>query len=58
MQWGCDKADSCSWNSFIMASPDGVPLYTKFDFRAVGQVQTTWYIHKYVSEIETIHREY
>jgi hypothetical protein len=40
MQWGCDKADSCGWNSFVMASPDGVPLYTKFDFKVVGQVQT------------------
>ncbi|KFY36697.1 hypothetical protein V495_07671 [Pseudogymnoascus sp. VKM F-4514 (FW-929)] len=40
LQWGCDKADSCGWNSFVMASPDGVPLYSKFDFKAVGQVQT------------------
>ncbi|KFY84560.1 hypothetical protein V500_09205 [Pseudogymnoascus sp. VKM F-4518 (FW-2643)] len=40
LKWGCDKADSCGWNSFVMASPDGVQLYSKFDFRAVGQVQT------------------
>lgn len=40
LQWGCDKADSCGWDSFVMASPDGVQLYSKFDFRAVGQVQT------------------
>lgn len=21
LQWGCDKADSCGWNSFVMAFP-------------------------------------
>ena len=40
LQWGCDKADSCGSNSFIMASPEGVALYEKFDFKAVGQVWT------------------
>ncbi|KFY06559.1 hypothetical protein V492_07952 [Pseudogymnoascus sp. VKM F-4246] len=40
MQWGCEKADSSGWNSFVMASPDGVSLYRKFGFKAVGQVQT------------------
>lgn len=40
LQWGCDKADSCGWNSFVMASPAGVQLYRKFDFEPVGQVQT------------------
>jgi hypothetical protein len=38
LQWGCDKADLYGWNSFVMASPDGVPLYSKFGFKAVGQV--------------------
>jgi len=40
LQWGCDKADLHGWNSFVMASPDGVPLYSKFDFKGVGQVWT------------------
>ena len=40
LQWGCDKADSCGWNSFVMASPEGVALFRKFDFKAVGQVCT------------------
>ncbi|OBT63801.1 hypothetical protein VE03_06933 [Pseudogymnoascus sp. 23342-1-I1] len=40
LQWGCDKADSCGWSSFVMASPAGVQLYSKFDFKVVGQVRT------------------
>jgi len=40
LRWGCDIADSCSQNSFVMASPDGVPLYRRFDFKAVGEVRT------------------
>lgn len=40
MQWGCDMADSRGWNSFVMASPDGIQLYSKFDFKVVGQVRT------------------
>jgi predicted N-acetyltransferase YhbS len=40
LQWGCDKADSYGWNSFVMASPAGVRLYSRFDFKVVGQVQT------------------
>lgn len=42
MQWGCNKADTCGWNSFVMASPDGAQLYDKFDFKAVGEVQTKY----------------
>ncbi|ELR08216.1 hypothetical protein VC83_08022 [Pseudogymnoascus destructans] len=40
LQWGCDKADSCGWNSFVMASPDGVRLCSRFCFEVMGQVQT------------------
>lgn len=40
LQWGCDEADLHRWDSFVMASPDGVPLYRKFDFKEVGQVWT------------------
>ncbi|KFY29611.1 hypothetical protein V494_08609 [Pseudogymnoascus sp. VKM F-4513 (FW-928)] len=40
VQWGCEKADSCGWISFVMASPDGVQLYNKFGFKAVGHVQS------------------
>ncbi|KAL2074362.1 hypothetical protein VTL71DRAFT_8140 [Oculimacula yallundae] len=40
MQRGCDEADLHGWTSFVMASPDGVPLYRKFGFREVGQVWT------------------
>jgi len=40
LQWGCDMADNYSRNSFIMASPDGVPLYSKFNFKAVEEVWT------------------
>lgn len=37
-QWGCDQADSNGWSSFVMASPEGIPLYHKFGFKAMGQV--------------------
>ena len=40
LQWGCDKADSCGWNSFVMASPDGVRLYSRLGFEVMGRVQT------------------
>ena len=40
LQWACDMADNYNWNSFVMASPDGVPLYSRFDFKAVGEVWT------------------
>jgi hypothetical protein len=40
LRWGCDKADCYGWNSFVMASPNAVPLYSKFGFKAVGQVCT------------------
>lgn len=33
-------ADSYSQNSFVMASPGGVPLYSRFDFKAVREVWT------------------
>jgi hypothetical protein len=38
LQWGCNMADNYSRNSFVMASPDGVLLYSRFDFKAVGEV--------------------
>ncbi|CZS93550.1 hypothetical protein WAI453_001082 [Rhynchosporium graminicola] len=46
MQWGCDKADLNRWNSFVMASPAGVPLYHKFGFKETGQVWTELGIFK------------
>jgi hypothetical protein len=33
-------ADNYSRNSFVIASPDRVPLYSRFDFKAVGEVWT------------------
>jgi hypothetical protein len=33
-------ADAYGRDSFVMASPDGVPLYSRFDFKAVGEVWT------------------
>ena len=42
LEWGCDKADFHGWKSFVMASPDGVPLYTKFGFKAMGKVWTEY----------------
>ena len=40
LQWGCDMADNYARSSFVMASPAGVPLYSRFDFKAVGEVCT------------------
>lgn len=33
-------ADSYSQKAFVMASPGGVLLYSRFDFEAVGEVWT------------------
>jgi hypothetical protein len=40
LRWGCDMADGHDLNCFVMASPNALALYTKFDFEAVGEVCT------------------
>ncbi|KAJ5549315.1 acyl-CoA N-acyltransferase [Penicillium frequentans] len=39
--WGCEEADAHERDSFLMASPAGINLYTKFGFKAVGDVHTS-----------------
>lgn len=41
LEWGCRDADNHHRDCFVMASPAGIPLYTKFDFKVVGQVYTS-----------------
>ena len=48
LKWGCDMADRCGQGAFLIASPAGIPLYSKFGFKIVGEVWTRWYIHKHV----------
>ncbi|KAL6698285.1 hypothetical protein J3F84DRAFT_367071 [Trichoderma pleuroticola] len=36
----CEEIDSLGWPAFVMASPAGVQLYTKFGFDIVGEVET------------------
>lgn len=40
LDWGCDVADKNNLNCFVMASPDGLGLYGKFDLEVVGEVCT------------------
>lgn len=41
LKWGCEEADAHGRGSFLMASPAGMALYTKFGFKAVGDVHTS-----------------
>ncbi|KAL7963305.1 hypothetical protein V8C34DRAFT_267825 [Trichoderma compactum] len=36
----CEEIDSLGWPAFVMASPAGVQLYTKFGFDVIGGVET------------------
>ncbi|KAH8807628.1 acyl-CoA N-acyltransferase [Xylogone sp. PMI_703] len=40
MKWGCEEADRNQRDSFVMASPAAVKLYTKFGFKKAGEVRT------------------
>jgi predicted N-acetyltransferase YhbS len=37
----CEEIDRLEWPAFVMASPAGVKLYTKFGFDVVGRVETS-----------------
>lgn len=36
----CDEIDRQNMSAYVLASPAGVPLYTKFGFNVVGEVTT------------------
>lgn len=36
----CDEIDKLGWPAFVMASPAGVRLYSKFGFDVVSLVET------------------
>jgi ribosomal protein S18 acetylase RimI-like enzyme len=40
MQRICDETDQHGRCAYVLAAPEGVPLYTKFGFRIVGCVET------------------
>jgi predicted N-acetyltransferase YhbS len=40
VQWGCKEADTHGRDSFLISSPAGIRLYSKFGFKAVGEVHT------------------
>jgi predicted N-acetyltransferase YhbS len=40
LQFVCNEVDQNSYDAFVIASPAGVRLYTKFGFKAVGAVET------------------
>ncbi|CAH0053940.1 unnamed protein product [Clonostachys solani] len=40
MKWICQEADRHNRPIYVLASPAGIPLYSKFDFETVGQVDT------------------
>ena len=40
MQRICEETDRHGRWAYVLAAPDGVPLYTKFGFRAMGCVET------------------
>jgi predicted N-acetyltransferase YhbS len=41
MQRICEETDQQGRCAYVLAAPEGVPLYTKFGFEVVGQVETT-----------------
>ena len=42
MQRICEEADQHGRYAYVLAAPEGVPLYTKFGFEVVGHVQTPY----------------
>lgn len=40
MQSVCDEIDEKSLDAFVMSSPAGIRLYSKFCFKAIGTVRT------------------
>lgn len=40
MQRICDEADQHGRSAYVLAAPEGVPLYTKFGFESIGCVET------------------
>jgi predicted N-acetyltransferase YhbS len=36
----CDVVDANALDIFVLSSPDGIQLYSKFGFKAVGVVET------------------
>jgi hypothetical protein len=38
-QWGMDRAASEGKDCFLMATPPGVPLYTRLGFEDVGHLE-------------------
>jgi predicted N-acetyltransferase YhbS len=41
VQWGCEEADTHGRDSFLISSPAGIRLHTKFGFKSVGEVHTS-----------------
>jgi hypothetical protein len=39
MEWGCGQADKTGSDTFLLASPAGLKLYTKFGFESMGVVE-------------------
>ncbi|THY71732.1 hypothetical protein D6C86_08401 [Aureobasidium pullulans] len=44
VRWGCDMADKDVLNCFVVASPGGLALYDKFDFKVIGEVDGVCWI--------------
>jgi ribosomal protein S18 acetylase RimI-like enzyme len=42
LQWGCEEADGHGRDSFLIASPAGIQLYTNFGFKVVREIHTMW----------------
>jgi hypothetical protein len=42
LRWGCEKADKDKLACFIMASPQGLPFYSKFGFEVMGELKTEY----------------
>jgi hypothetical protein len=40
MKFFCDYVDENTLDAFVLSSPAGIPLYSKYGFRAVGVVET------------------
>lgn len=38
----CEETDQHGWHAYVLAAPDGVPLYAKFGFETVGWVETPY----------------
>lgn len=40
LRWECNMADKDKLACFVMASPQGLPFYSKFGFEVMGEVRT------------------